>query len=160
MKLRIYPDSVLRKKAEPVKNINEETIKLLNEMLNIMHNSKGIGLAASQIGILQQLIVIDIGKGELKLVNPKIIKKKGKRVMEEGCLSFPELGVKICRADKVKVKALNEKGQEVIFDAEELLATVLQHEIDHLKGKLIIDYVSWPKRWFLHKKLKRRKCVL
>jgi peptide deformylase len=80
--------------------------------------------------------------------------------MEEGCLSFPELGVKVCRAGQVKIKALDEKGKDIIIDAQDLLATVLQHEIDHLNGKLLIDYVSWPKRWFVVRKLKKAKCAL
>lgn len=159
-KLKIYPDPALRKKARPVKHVDKEIIETFDAMLKIMHHSKGIGLAAPQIGVSKQLIVIDVGKGALKVINPKIIQKKGKRVMDEGCLSFPDLGIRVCRADKVKVKALNEKGENIIIEAGDLLATCLQHEIDHLDGKLIIDYVRWPKRWFLHKKLKKSKCVL
>ena len=159
-KLRIYPDPVLRKKAKPVKQVNQETLELLDEMVQIMRASNGIGLAAPQVGESKQLIVIEIGKELLKLINPKIISKKGKASITEGCLSFPELGVKVCRAQKIRVKALNEKKKEVLIDADDLLAICLQHEIDHLYGKTIIDYISWPKRWLVHKKFKQNKEVL
>lgn len=159
-KLCVYPDPVLRKKTSPIKKIDKEILTILDDMAQIMYKSKGIGLAAPQVGVSKQLIVIDFGEGILKLINPRIISKKGKHAIEEGCLSFPALAVKITRAKQIKVKALDEKFQEVVFDADDLFSTVLQHEIDHLNGKLIIDYVSWPKKWLLHKELKKRKCTL
>ena len=149
LEIKKYPYSTLRKKCEPIETVTPKEVKLLEEMLSTMHASRGIGLAASQVDISQKLAVADIGEGPLKLINPEIIEVKGKEEMGEGCLSLPGLEVNIVRSFEVVVKALDEKGKSVEIKAKGLLARVLQHEIDHLNGKLIIDYMNlWKKVLF------------
>ena len=146
MEIRKYPDPVLRKKCKPVERVTDEEVKLLEEMLSLMYASRGVGLAASQVGISRQLMVANAGEGPLKLINPEIIEVKGKEKMKEGCLSVPNLEVKIARPFEVVVKALNQNGKSVEIRVRGLLARVLQHEIDHLNGKLIIDHMNPWKR--------------
>ncbi|OGX18668.1 MAG: peptide deformylase [Omnitrophica WOR_2 bacterium RBG_13_44_8b] len=142
LKIRIFGEPVLRKKARPVKQVNDEMRNILNQMSRIMYESSGIGLAAPQVGINASMVVVDAGSGLYKLINPKILKKQGSGVMEEGCLSVPGVCIKIKRAKKVLIKALDDTGRPVTIEAEDLLARVFQHEIDHLRGKLIVDYAS------------------
>ena len=128
--------------------------QLFKSMLAIMRKFQGIGLAAVQIGILKQMIVIDIGCGAIELVNPQIVERKGKKYsFEEGCLSLPGVAVKVSRRRCVSVRALDKFGKAVLIEAEDLLARVLQHEIDHLHGRLIIDYLPWYKRLNIAKNL-------
>ena len=117
-----------------------------------MRHFAGIGLAAPQIGISKSLIVVDIGEGPIKLANPVVLNAKGSDKMEEGCLSIPGVGVVIGRPNKIVVSGLNEKGEVVEVEAQGLLARVLQHEIDHLKGRLIIDYMGLLEKLMLLKK--------
>lgn len=148
LEIKKYPEKILRKKCQPVEEITEREITLFNDMLYTMCHSSGIGLAAPQIGINQKLIVanIDVGEKPLKLANPEVIKVKGKDKMGEGCLSIPGVMVEIERPNEVIVKGLNEEGKIVELKAKGLLARVLLHEMDHLKGKLIIDYMGfWQK---------------
>ncbi len=148
-KLRFHKKkhSVLREKCRLVSDVTVQERQLFKSMLAIMRESKGIGLAAVQIGILKQMIVIDIGCGALELVNPQIVESKGKKYsFEEGCLSLPGIAVKVSRRRCVSVRALDKFGKAVLIKAEDLLARVLQHEIDHLHGRLIIDYLPWYKR--------------
>lgn len=140
LKIKALGEAVLRKKAKPVLRVTDEHRKLLSRMAQIMYAAKGIGLAANQIGISESLAVIDSGTGLYKVINPKIIKKEGGQVMEEGCLSIPGVTVKVKRALKVTVEAWDENGKPVTIKAENLLACIFQHEIDHLNGKLIIDH--------------------
>jgi peptide deformylase len=119
---------------------------LFEQMLYTMRYYKGIGLAAPQIGISKQLIVADTGEGIIRLANPVIIEKSGSGEMEEGCLSIPDKKVNVTRPYKVVVSGLSYKGEKVEIKAEGLLARVLQHEIDHLTGKLIIDYLPFFER--------------
>jgi len=133
---------VLRRKVMPVKEVSDRHRALLSEMARVMYDAKGIGLAAPQVGISESMIVVDTGTGLYKLVNVKVTKKEGRQCMEEGCLSVPGVGVKVKRAKKVMVEALDETGKAVCFPAEDLLACVFQHECDHLEGKLIVDYAS------------------
>jgi len=142
LEIKKYPDSALRKKALEVKEITDTEVKLFEEMLFTMRHFAGIGLAAPQIGISKNLIVVDIGEGPIKLANPVVLNAKGSDKMEEGCLSMPGVVVVIDRPDKIMVSGLNEKGRVVELEAQGILARVLQHEIDHLRGKLIIDYMS------------------
>lgn len=142
LEIKKYPDSVLRKSSLDVKEITERESRLFDDMLFTMRHFQGIGLAAPQIGISKKLIVADIGKGAIKLANPVILDATGLDKMEEGCLSIPGVGVAIERPNNILVRGLNEKGDVVELEAQGLLARVLQHEIDHLKGKLIIDYLS------------------
>lgn len=140
--IKKYPDSILRKKCGIVETVTVKEVELFENMVFTMRAFNGIGLAAPQIGISCQLIVADTGEGIIKLANPQIIEVKGNDRMVEGCLSIPGTEVEVKRRYKVSVKGLNEKGKTVEIKAKGLLARVLQHEIDHLKGKLIIDYSS------------------
>ncbi len=142
LKIRKYPHKVLRKVCEPVKNITKREVKLFENMLFTMRHSSGMGLAAPQIGITKRLIVADIGEGAVRLANPEIVKIKGTDKMVEGCLSIPDVTVDIERPYEVVVTGLNKRGKTVELEVKGLLARVLQHEIDHLNGKLIIDYAS------------------
>jgi peptide deformylase len=157
LKIRLFGDPVLRKKASPIKLINQKHRDILSEMARLMLASGGIGLAASQVGIAESLIVADIGTGLYKLVNPKIVKKENSQVLEEGCLSIPGVCIKVKRAKKVVVAALDEFAKPVTIEAQDLLASVLQHEIDHLKGKVIVDYASFFEKLKIKRKLAELK---
>ncbi|MBV4418728.1 peptide deformylase [Clostridium tyrobutyricum] len=139
--IRKYGDEILRKKSRKVDNINDRITTLLSDMEETLYNANGVGLAAPQVGILKRVIVIDIGQGIIKLINPEIIETEGSYIDEEGCLSIPGKQGKVERPYKVKVKALNEKGEEIMVEGEELLARALCHEIDHLDGILYVDKV-------------------
>ena len=156
LKIRVFGDSVLRRIAKPVGRVTDQHRQILKQMSETMYDDSGIGLAAPQIGQSVQLIVVDIGEGLYKLVNPKIVKKQGRQSISEGCLSVPGICIKVKRAKQVWVQAQDEDGQLIEIEAKNLFACVLQHEIDHLKGKLIIDYAS-----FLEKlRIKRKLAVL
>lgn len=139
-----YPSPILKKKSKAVKKIELEITSLIEDMIDTMHAAPGIGLAAPQVGKSIRLIVFDIGDGPIEIVNPKIRKRSGQQVFVEGCLSVPNLEAPVTRSGKVTVTGMNRKGQEILIKGEGLLATVLQHEIDHLDGKLFIDRVSDP----------------
>ena len=143
LQIRILGDPVLLKQAKPVNKVTDNYRGLLSKMSRLMYAASGVGLAAPQVGVSEALIVVDIGAGLYKLINPKITKKEGVQISEEGCLSVPGVTMKIKRAKSVTVKALDDTGKTVIIEAEDLLACVFQHEIDHLNGKLIIEYASW-----------------
>jgi len=144
--IKTYPENVLRTKSKDIIEVTEREKTLFEKMLYTMRQVSGIGLAAPQVGINQRIIVIDIGQGPIKLANPEIIKAKGADVMEEGCLSVPGALVDVRRPSEVIVKALNEQGKIIEIKADGLLARVLLHEIDHLNGKLIIDYMNFLKK--------------
>lgn len=146
LSIRLFGDPVLRKKTKAVKRVTAVHKEALSQMSQLMYASSGIGLAAPQVGISESLIVVDIGRGLYKLVNPKIIKREDSQILEEGCLSIPGICIKVKRARKVVVKALDEAGKQISIEAEGLLACVFQHEIEHLSGKLIVDYASWLER--------------
>ena len=139
--IRLNGDEILRKRAREVDTVDDKIRELLHDMLETMHKYNGVGLAGPQVGILKRVIVIDLYDGEepLLLVNPKIIKSKGKQEVEEGCLSFPNEYAKIIRPKEVVVEALNENGEKVKIVAKDLLAQALSHEIDHLDGILFVD---------------------
>ncbi|HXG50134.1 MAG TPA: peptide deformylase [candidate division Zixibacteria bacterium] len=146
-----YPDPRLKQVAKPVRNVTAETVRLIEDMLETMYAAPGVGLAANQVGVLQRVIVLDIdhenpGKNVLKLVNPQITRAEGELVWEEGCLSVVDFTAEVRRAARVEVTALNDLEKEVKIEGEGLLAVALQHEIDHLDGKLFIDRISWLKR--------------
>lgn len=157
MDIVCLPNACLRKKAVKVLKISDEEKRVLDEMAETMYIKGGVGLAACQVGIDKQLVVIDIGDGLIKLVNPVIIKKEGYEALEEGCLSVPEAVIKVKRAKKITVEYLNEKGEAMTITAEGLLARVIQHEVDHLLGKLIVDYLSPIKKLFFSNRLTIRK---
>ncbi len=140
LRIRILGDPVLRKKSAQLKKVTLEDKELLSKMARLMYDDDGVGLAAPQVGINAAMIVVDIGKGLYKLINPKIVRAQGSQVNKEGCLSVPGVCIKVRRANKVKVEALDENAEPLCIEAEGLLACVFQHEIDHLSGKLIIDY--------------------
>jgi len=139
LKILCFPDERLRTKAKPVAQLTAEHQHLLDDILETMYAAPGIGLAATQIDVHEQLIVIDISEDKSKpycFINPEIIHDSGKEKMEEGCLSVPETYAEVERADEVTVKYLDRKGNEQILEADGLLAVCLQHEIDHLQGKI------------------------
>ena len=134
-------DDILRKKAKYVAEINKKIVDLMDDMAETMYQAKGVGLAAPQVGMLKRLIVIDIGKGLIKLINPVIVDQKSKQQDIEGCLSIPGIIGEVVRPNWVKVKALNEKGENVELEGTGLLASAFCHEIDHLDGILFIDKI-------------------
>ncbi|TET07271.1 peptide deformylase [Candidatus Aerophobetes bacterium] len=145
-RIRKYPESILRKQCKKVDNVGLKEKKILEKMVRTMHKAQGVGLAASQVGIDQQLIVVDVGEGLVKLINPLVLLKEGESTLEEGCLSLPGVTVKMKRSEKVMVQGWDESGKMVKVEGEGLFAHTLQHEIDHLWGVLIIDYVSSRER--------------
>ncbi|MFH1127916.1 MAG: peptide deformylase [Candidatus Omnitrophota bacterium] len=140
LKLRRFGDPALTGGVRLVKEVTQGHRKILSLMAQLMYETSGIGLASVQVGINEALIVVDAGTGLYKLINPKITKQEGGQAIEEGCLSVPGLAVKVKRAKKVVVEALDEFGKPVRIVAEDLLACVFQHEIDHLNGLLIVDH--------------------
>lgn len=149
-----HPDAVLRQVAQPVTEITPEILALLDDMVDTMYDEEGIGLAAPQVGVSKRVIVIDVEAKEegkplhpVKMINPEIISvSETQTVLEEGCLSLPEMRVEVSRPDKVKFRYTDVHGIVQEVDAEDLLAKCIQHEIDHLDGKLIFDYLSPLKR--------------
>ena len=142
LNIKKYPDRILRRKCEPIKEITERESQIFEDMLFTMKHFGGLGLAAPQIGIPEKLIVADLGKGAIRLANPEIIKVKGNDRLEEGCLSIPNVKVNVVRPYEIVVMGLDESGETVELKASGLIARILQHEIDHLNGKLIIDYMG------------------
>jgi peptide deformylase len=146
-----YPDPRLSKVARPVSNVTDATVQLISDMLETMYAAPGVGLAATQAGVLQRIVVLDVDHENprtnvYKLVNPVITHSEGQLVWEEGCLSVVDFTAEVRRAEHVQVVALDEHGKERTIEAEGLLAVALQHEIDHLDGKLFIDRISRLKR--------------
>jgi len=140
-RIRKYGEPILRQKCRRVVRLASRENRVLSQMAATMYKVQGVGLAAPQIGLDEQLFVVDVGEGLIKLANPLILLKDGESVVEEGCLSVPHTMVKVRRASRVMVEGWNENEERVRIESEGLLARVLQHEIDHLRGILIIDYV-------------------
>lgn len=142
--IRKKGDDVLRKKCKNVDKIDDRLLTLINDMIDTMYEADGVGLAAPQVGILKRLFVIDVydDYGPRVFINPEILDTKGSQVGEEGCLSVPGISEEVDRPFYVKVKAINEKGEEFVLEAEELLARAICHENDHLNGVLFIDHVK------------------
>lgn len=157
----LYPDPVLKKKAAAVESVTNEIRTLLDNMAETMYAAPGLGLAAPQVGISKCVIVLDPGEREGKpsqlyqLANPKIISGEGEIEWEEGCLSIPGFLLPMVRKAHVVVEALDRSGKKITVDATEILAVILQHEVDHLNGKLIIDNVSRLKRGLYLRRLKK-----
>ena len=152
-----YPNRLLKKKCAAVAMVGDEERDTLRRMLKAMYLNKGIGLAAPQVGINKKLAVVDIGdKKVVRLINPSITKLRGSEAMEEGCLSIPGAYVNVKRPSHITVESLDENGRKIRFEASGLSARAIMHEIDHLNGKLIIDYVN-PVQRFL-KTRRSRKC--
>ena len=153
-----FPDARLRNKAEPVNAVTDEVRKLVDDMFETMYEAPGIGLAAIQVNVPKRVIVVDISEDRdqpLALINPEIVEKHGVEETEEGCLSVPGVYEMVKRADQVKVRALDRDGQPIAMQAQGLLAVCVQHEIDHLDGKLFVDYLSTLKRQRIRKKLEK-----
>lgn len=163
LQLRYYGDPILRKRAEPIQEISEAEIRLAEDMLMTLYaTGVGIGLAATQVGVLKRFLVVDIGGEDeeekfdpLFLFNPEILSVDGESVAEEGCLSIPDVRADVKRPEKIAVKALGINNKEIQFEAVGLLSRVLQHEIDHLNGTLFIDRISGLKRQLLRDDLKK-----
>ncbi len=157
------PNKILRQRSLPVNDIGKEEQRLMDDMLETMYNSRGIGLAAIQIGVPKRIIVIDISKKDEKnnpmyFVNPIILNKaKEQSTYEEGCLSVPDQFAEIDRPNKCEVEYLDYNGKKKLLKADGLLATCIQHEIDHLEGILFIDYLSKLKKSMIIKKLSKQK---
>tara|TARA_B110000438_G_C15721373_1_gene609987 strand:+ start:382 stop:903 length:522 start_codon:yes stop_codon:yes gene_type:complete len=162
-KIIIEPDPILRKKCDPLEKVDDDTRKVLSEMLETMYDAPGIGLAAVQIGILKRLVVIDLSKDEEKknplfLINPVITQRsKTTSIYEEGCLSLPGQFAEIERPSECFLEYIDYNGKEQELKADGLLATCIQHEVDHLNGILFIDYLSKLKKDMIIKKLVKQK---
>ena len=155
-----FPNPRLRKKATAITKVTDDIRQLADDMLETMYDAPGIGLAATQINVQKRLIVIDISQDMTEpyiFINPEISQKQGEREHEEGCLSVPDSYEVVTRADTVRVKALDRNGKPFELDADELLATCIQHEIDHLDGKLFVDYISNLKRQRIKKRLEKQQ---
>ena len=158
-----FPDKRLRTVAEPVAQVTSETQKIIDDMLETMYDEKGVGLAATQVDIHQRIVVMDCSEDQdtpIIMVNPEIIKREGSMMNEEGCLSVPGVYASVERAEAVTVKALDRDGKEFEFDASELLAICVQHELDHLLAKVFVDYLSPLKRQRITKKLEKEAKLL
>ncbi len=145
-RIREYGEPILRKQCVPVESVGLREREILDRIAHTMYAAQGIGLAACQVGMDRQLIVVDVGGGLIKLANPLIMSREEESTIEEGCLSIPGITVNVKRAMRVLVQGLNEEGRTIKIKGEGLLAHVLQHEIDHLSGVLIIDYASSQER--------------
>lgn len=146
LNIRVLGDPVLRVTTTPVEQVTDEIRQLISDMFDTMYAAEGIGLAAPQVGRTERITVMDVEGRKLALINPEIIERDGSARAEEGCLSIPEVYGDVIRAKRVVVKALNEHGEPIEEEGTELLARCMQHEIDHLDGKLFIDYLSMLKR--------------
>ncbi len=154
-----YPDSRLHTKAKPVAKVDERIRQLIKDMAETMYEAPGIGLAATQVNVHERVIVMDVSEDRnelLALINPEIIERDGEQISEEGCLSVPGVFDKVKRAEHVKVRALNERGEAFEMEAEGLLAVCVQHEIDHLEGKVFVEYLSQLKQGRIKSKLAKR----
>lgn len=155
-----YPDQRLRRKAEPVEDVTDDIRQLAEDMLETMYDAPGIGLAATQVNVAKRVLVIDVSEDRSEprvFINPEILDQRGEEIMEEGCLSVPGIFAEVKRADWVRVRALNEKGESFELEADGLLAVCIQHEIDHLNGKLFVDYLSEVKRRMVRKRLEKER---
>ena len=153
-----FPDPRLRTRAQPVAQVDAEIRKLIDDMFETMYAAPGIGLAATQVNVHKRVLVIDISedrKQPLALVNPEIVERNGVEEAEEGCLSVPGYYEKVTRAERVRIRALNRDGKQIELAADGLLAVCVQHEIDHLDGKLFVDYISELKRTRIRRKLEK-----
>lgn len=151
-----FPDPRLRTKAQPVEQVDDALRQLIDDMFETMYAAPGIGLAATQVDVHKRLLVADVSADKDQphvLINPEIIEKDGVEVTEEGCLSVPGFYEPVERAERIRVRALNRDGETYEMDAEGLLAVCIQHEMDHLEGKLFVDYLSEMKRQRIRKRL-------
>jgi len=159
LEILVYPDERLRTVAKPVKSVDDPTRQLVQDMIETMYDANGIGLAATQVDVHKQVIVMDLAEQKsdpLVLINPTIIEQDGEQIYDEGCLSVPEYYAPVKRAESVKITALDEQGEIFELEAEGLLAVCIQHEMDHLAGKVFVDYLSRLKQDRVRKKMVKR----
>jgi peptide deformylase len=155
-----YPDERLRIKATAVENVDGHIAELVDDMFETMYAAPGIGLAATQVNVHQQIIVMDIAEDKsqpLTFINPEIIARDGIQAIDEGCLSVPGIYEPVERARQIQVRAIDKQGNPFEMEAEDLLAVCIQHEMDHLRGKLFVDYLSQLKRQRIRKKLQKQQ---
>ena len=159
LKILQYPDERLHKVARPVENVDESIRGLVRDMAETMYAAQGVGLAATQVDVHKRVIVMDVSESHDQLrvfINPEIISKSGEEECEEGCLSVPGIYETVRRAANVTVRALNENGETITLEADGLLAVCIQHEMDHLLGKVFVEYLSQLKQTRIRSKLKKR----
>lgn len=155
-----FPDPRLRRKAIPVARVDADIVRLVDDMLETMYAAPGIGLAAIQVNVPRRVVVIDVSDNHdtpLCLINPEILAREGEEQMDEGCLSVPGFFEPVKRAERVRVQALDREGESFTLDADGLLAVCIQHEIDHLDGKLFVDHISMLKRQRIRRKLEKEQ---
>ena len=155
----VYPDPRLRTIAQPVKAVDDRIRTLIKDMIETMHDAQGIGLAATQVNVHEQVIVMQIPEDQEEprvLINPTIIERDGETIHDEGCLSVPEYYAPVKRAESIKITALDSQGEIYELEADDLLAICIQHEMDHLHGKVFVDYLSRLKQDRVRKKLLKR----
>ncbi len=154
-----YPDPRLHTRAAPVREVTDEIRQLIADMAETMYEAPGIGLAATQVNVHQRVVVIDTSEDKsalLALINPEIIARSGEQICEEGCLSVPGIYDKVSRSETVRVRALDQQGKTFELDAEGLLAVCIQHELDHLEGKVFVEYLSQLKQTRIKGKLAKK----
>ncbi|KAI5915712.1 peptide deformylase [Thauera sp. 2A1] len=157
-----YPDPRLHTKAAPVAAVDDEIRQLINDMAETMYEAPGIGLAATQVNVHKRVVVIDVTEdksGLMAFINAEIVERSGEQVCEEGCLSVPGIYESVRRAERVKVRALNERGEAFELEAEGLLAVCIQHELDHLDGKVFVEYLSALKQTRIKSKLAKKSRI-
>ena len=155
-----FPDARLRTVARSVTEVNNRIVTLCDDMFETMYAAPGIGLAASQVNVHQRLLVVDVSEDKsepLVFINPEIVESDGEIETDEGCLSIPGFYEPVIRFEKIQVKALDRQGEVFVVDADDLLAVCIQHEMDHLEGKLFVDYISTTKRQMIRKKLLKQQ---
>jgi peptide deformylase len=155
-----YPDPRLRTKAQPIERVDDGVRRLADDLLETMYAAKGVGLAASQVDVHRRLLVLDISDTRdrpLIFINPEIVSAEGRAPGEEGCLSLPGIYDKLERAARIKVRALDRNGEPFELEAEGMLAVCIQHEMDHLEGKLFVDYLSELKRQLIRRRLQKER---
>jgi len=155
-----FPDPRLRTKAAPVEVVDASIRKLIDDMFETMYAAPGIGLAATQVNVHKRVLVVDITEDRsmpLALINPEIVSREGVEETEEGCLSVPGIYDKVTRAERIRVRTLDRNGKQIEIEADGLLAVCIQHEMDHLEGKLFVDYLSELKRTRIRKKLEKER---
>lgn len=159
LEILVYPDERLRTVAKPVKTVDDGVRTLVSDMIETMYDANGIGLAATQVDVHKQVIVMDLSEERdqpLVFINPTIIERDGEQVYDEGCLSVPEYYAPVKRAEHIKITALDDQGEIFELEADGLLAVCIQHEMDHLAGKVFVDYLSRLKQDRIRKKMVKR----
>ncbi len=146
LKIRLYGDPCLRERSIPLDDVGPGERMVFQSMIETMHQAKGVGLAAPQVGINRRFFVVDIDDDPMVIINPTIVEKKGSDSLEEGCLSIPQVTIVIKRPKQITVEYIDENGQPMVMTCDNLLARVIQHETDHLDGKMIVDYASKDER--------------